>query len=403
MKNIKPSLIAAIVVISAISCQKEAQINKLQEAVYNTAVSSPIENQYVIRIARNAIDVLLAGISDYNQRDLVVKDHVESMLNLADLTEVEVGYVYNTAIIGFAATLSDTEKAILANLPAVISIEQNLTVHISDNGRTEMNKKSAQETPYGINRVGKADGTGKRVFVIDTGVDLDHPDLNVNIDLSISYTGGGLIGELTGTGNGNDDHGHGSHVAGTIAAKDNTIGVVGVAHDAEVVAVKVLASNGSGSMVGVIKGVDHVAFYGMPGDVANMSLSGGAFDALDIAVIYASTKVMFALAAGNERDDANNYSPARANGLNIYTVSAMNSSDRWAGFSNYSNPPVDFCAPGVSVKSTYKNGRYATMSGTSMAAPHVAGILLNRGGTPLSDGTVSNDPDGTPDLIAVSY
>jgi subtilisin family serine protease len=106
-----------------------------------------------------------------------------------------------------------------------------------------------------------------------------------------------------------------------------------------------------------------------------------------------------ALAAGNESDDANNHSPARANGDNIYTVSACDSHDIWAYFSNYGNPPIDFCAPGVSILSTYKGGTLATMSGTSMAAPHVCGVLLATGGNPRSFDDVINDPDGNADPI----
>jgi subtilisin family serine protease len=108
--------------------------------------------------------------------------------------------------------------------------------------------------------------------------------------------------------------------------------------------------------------------------------------------------VKVALAAGNESTHANNSSPARANGANIYTVSAMSTGDNWASFSNYGNPPVDYCAPGVSINSTYKGGGYTSLSGTSMASPHVAGILLL--GNITSDGTVNGDPSAPADPIA---
>ncbi|MFH1000588.1 MAG: S8 family serine peptidase, partial [Bacteroidota bacterium] len=122
---------------------------------------------------------------------------------------------------------------------------------------------------------------------------------------------------------------------------------------------------------------------------------------IDLAVQALGNKGVFvALAAGNESDDANNHSPARANGPNLYTVSAMDINDNFAYFSNYANPPVDYCAPGVSIYSTYKGGAYATMSGTSMAAPHVCGLLLLTSGSLKTDGYVKNDPDGVPDPIA---
>jgi subtilisin family serine protease len=136
--------------------------------------------------------------------------------------------------------------------------------------------------------------------------------------------------------------------------------------------------------------------------VANLSLGGGASTALDNAVRnLGSTGVLVALAAGNESQDANNVSPARTNHQNVVTVSAMDSNDNFASFSNYGSP-VDYCAPGVSVNSTWIGGGYRSISGTSMASPHVAGLLLLRGSTNLNtDGTVNGDPDGNADPIAV--
>ncbi len=106
-----------------------------------------------------------------------------------------------------------------------------------------------------------------------------------------------------------------------------------------------------------------------------------------------------AIAAGNSSTDANNSSPARVTGTNLYTISAMNSSDHWASFSNFGNPPSRYCQPGVSVNSTWIKNGYPSISGTSMAAPHMAGLLLL--GNIQTDGTVNGDPDGIPDPIAV--
>ncbi|MGY5847806.1 S8 family serine peptidase [Salegentibacter sp. HM20] len=231
--------------------------------------------------------------------------------------------------------------------------------------------------------------------MIDSGIDLDHADLNVDASRGFNAFTSGKDGRSADDGNG-----HGTHVAGTIAAINNDIGVIGVAPGATVIPVKVLDSRGSGSYSGVIAGVDHVAAYGNSGDVANMSLGGPTSDALDQAVLSASQQgIKFVLAAGNESSDANNSSPARVNGSNIYTISAMDSNDNWASFSNYGNPPVDYAAPGVAVKSTWKSGGYNTISGTSMAAPHAAGVLLL--GNASTDGTVNGDPDGNPDPIIV--
>jgi len=109
--------------------------------------------------------------------------------------------------------------------------------------------------------------------------------------------------------------------------------------------------------------------------------------------------VRFVLAAGNESDNAMNHSPARASGPNVYTVSSFAKGDVWSSFSNFGNPPIEFAEPGSSIKSTYKDGGYATLSGTSMAAPHLAGILM--AGEVRSTIAVSGDPDGKPDPIGI--
>jgi subtilisin family serine protease len=250
----------------------------------------------------------------------------------------------------------------------------------------------ADTIPWGIARVGGGTtGSSSKAWVLDTGIDLDHPDLNVNVALSKSFTR---------EKDGEDGNGHGSHVAGTIGAKANGSGVVGVAPGVQLVAVKVLTRSGSGTNSGVIAGVDYAGGAFTAGDVANMSLGGGYSQALNDAVIAAAAKgLKFALAAGNESTSATTKSPASANGPNIYTISSFAQGDKWSSFSNFGNPPVDFAEPGSSIYSTYKSGGYATLSGTSMASPHAAGLLLF--GTPRSGGTVSGDPDGNPDTIGV--
>ena len=254
---------------------------------------------------------------------------------------------------------------------------------------------SGETTPGGITRVGGAgSASSNTAWVIDSGIDLDHPDLAVDVGRSVSYVSGG---------DPDDKNGHGTHVAGTIAAKANGVGVVGVSPGTTVVAVRVLGASGSGSTSGVIKGVDYVGANGASGDVANMSLGGGASTALDDAVIAAASKgIQFTLAAGNESVNANTRSPARAGGRStsdtVYTVSAFGqTNDRFASFSNYGNPPIEWAEPGVSILSTYKGGGYATMSGTSMAAPHLAGILVQ--GSVRKCGDVTGDRDSNADDI----
>lgn len=310
----------------------------------------------------------------------------------------QVKHVYRVTLQGFNANMpaQAVERMQAAN-PNIAYCEQDQImaappIRVEGKPGGGGTTQPAQTTPWGIARVsGGAAGTFGTAWVIDSGIDLTHPDLNVDTARSRSFLGGTTTAQ--------DQNGHGTHVAGTIAAYDNAIGVIGVAPGARVVAVRVLDRRGSGSNSGVIAGVEYVAANGAPGDVANMSLGGGVSAALDTAVVNAATSgVKFTLAAGNETDNANNHSPARANGTNVFTVSAFANGDTWASFSNYGNPPIDYAEPGVSIRSTWLSGGYNTISGTSMAAPHLAGILLARS-LPANGGVVSGDPAAPADAI----
>ena len=305
-----------------------------------------------------------------------------------------VTHTYTASIKGFAAKMPDEAAArMLAANPLIASYEPDAIAYaFGKPGTAAAYPCTAPQTPWGVTRVGGAgDGTGRTAWVIDTGIDFEHPDLIVDRGRSASFL-------LRGKTSADDGNGHGTHVAGTIGALNNGCDVVGVAAGATLVAVRVLDNSGSGSYSGVIKGIDYVAANAANGDVANMSLGGGYSAAVNDAVVRAAAKgIRFALAAGNESDDAASYSPASANGQNIYTVSAIDGSDTLAWFSNYGNPPVDCAAPGVSIVSTKNGGGVTAFSGTSMAAPHVAGILLL--GTPTSGGSIKGDRDSNPDPI----
>ncbi|MEP6260844.1 MAG: S8 family peptidase [Gillisia sp.] len=405
---------AAALVASAFlfSCTQEEKTSQ-EEAAFTELDSNfdsqAIEGQYIVVYRDNAIEDVGSKYPDnYAKAQEAMAEQTKRILADASISNAEIVNVYSRTVNGATLKLSKAQVEQLKGKKEVKYIEQDRIVVFAppcgspnggpcDGGGGGGGGTGTQETPYGITRVnGVANYTGTSVaWVVDSGIDLDHPDLNVDASRGFNAFTSGRDGGSTDDGNG-----HGTHVAGTIAAINNTIGVIGVAPGATVIPVKVLDSRGSGSYSGVIAGVDHVGANGKSGDVANMSLGGPVSQALDDAVFAASQKgIKFALAAGNESTNANNSSPARVNGANIVTISAMNSSDSWASFSNYGNPPVDYAAPGVSIKSTWKGGGYNTISGTSMASPHAAGVLLL--GAARTDGTVKNDPDGNPDQIIV--
>ncbi|MCU4165683.1 S8 family peptidase [Carboxylicivirga caseinilyticus] len=374
------------------NCEKETVATTEVETLEPALKASSVSNSYIVVLKDDAITEV-SGESYSSKKDKV-KAKAEKLFTKKNIKSKSLKHIYGKAIKGFALELTAEEVEALKTDESVLRIEEDKIISLSP---VTIKKKpgtvvdASQSIPWGITRVGgPVSGVGKTAWIIDSGIDLDHPDLNVDTDRAAQFLGTRYTAD--------DQNGHGTHVAGTVAALDNSIGVVGVAPGAFVVPVRVLDRRGSGTTSGVIAGVDYVAANASSSDVANMSLGGGISTTLDEAVLAASSVLKFALAAGNESDDAANHSPARVNGPNIYTISAMDINDNWAYFSNY-GAGVDYCAPGYSIYSTYKGGDYATLSGTSMASPHVCGLLLITNNL-TTDGYVNGDPDGNPDPIA---
>lgn len=251
----------------------------------------------------------------------------------------------------------------------------------------------AESLPWGINRVdaemvwplGNIAGPIK-VGIIDTGISNKHPDLLANIK--------GGVNTISPRKNWNDDNGHGSHVAGIVAAIDNNIGVIGVGPGIDLYAIKVLGAGGSGYLSDVIEGIQWATANGM--QVINMSLGTGSdIQSLRDAVIAAKRAGVVVVAAAGNSSGAVIYPAAYPETI---AVSATDQSNIIAGFSSR-GPEVDLAAPGVSIYSTYKGTGYATFSGTSMAAPHVAGsaaLVLN---TPVGVYDVNSNGKWDPDEV----
>ncbi len=319
-----------------------------------------------------------------------------------------VTLVYEHALKGFAGEFPRSSLADLDRDRRVRFLEFDQLAHAYD-----------QQTPTGVQRIFADDNPAididasddwrvdVDVAIIDTGIDLGHADLNVVA--STDCSGGSPFTASCGSG-GDDDNGHGTHVAGTVAALDDGTGVVGVAPGARLHAVKVLRADGSGYISWIVAGIDWVTARADTIEVSNMSLgcectSQAMNDAIAASV---NAGVVYAVAAGNSAKDAETFSPA--NHPDVITVSALadfdgapgglgtptcrtDHDDTLASFSNFGTH-IEVAAPGVCIRSTWNDGGYHTISGTSMASPHVAGAAAL-----LASG--AGDPKNESDVVAI--
>lgn len=320
---------------------------------------------------------------------IVLLDGKASRARKADLAEQyggELGRSYGSAVDGFSATsLTETEAKRLAADPEVATVVQNKKFHIT----------ATQDAPpsWGLDRIDQSGtagdheytypdkaGEGVTAYVIDTGVRISHKDFGGRA----SYGFDAVDNDDSAA----DGNGHGTHVAGTIAGTAH-----GVAKKARIVAVRVLDDNGSGTTEQVVAGIDWVTKNHKGPSVANMSLGGGADPALDAAVSKAvAAGVTFAVAAGNESTDAGNSSPARV--PEALTVASSTDADAQSDFSNYGSV-VDLYAPGSDITSDWNDSDEGTktISGTSMATPHVTGAAAVY---------LAGHPDATPAQVATA-
>ncbi|HYW09294.1 MAG TPA: S8 family serine peptidase, partial [Longimicrobium sp.] len=308
--------------------------------------------------------------------------------------------VYTAALNGFSASLNQGQLNALQHNPNVDYVEEDARVQAT---------ATQSGATWGIDRIDQRarplSGTynytntasNVRAYIIDTGIYASHAQFGGRASNVYDALGG----------NGTDCNGHGTHVAGTVGSS-----TYGVAKGAMLRGVRVLNCQGSGSSSGVLAGIDWVRVNHIKPAVANMSLGGGYSSAENTAVTnLANAGVYVAVAAGNENQNACNVSPASAPA--VTTVAASTSTDARASYSNYGSC-VDIYAPGSSITSTWLNGGTNTISGTSMASPHVAGVAALYKGTygdvsqstinswlvnNATSGVITGNPSGTPNLL----
>ncbi|GAA3377212.1 S8 family peptidase [Streptomyces racemochromogenes] len=370
--------VAALALGAAAALPATAADGAPQGVIENAGVAGAVPGSYIVTL-----------------KDSAARSTADSGKAVAKRYGAKIDRTYSAALNGYSVEVSEAQARKLAADPAVASVVQNRTFTVD---ATQPNPPS-----WGLDRLDQRAlpldqsytypdkaGEGVTAYIIDTGVRITHQDFGGRA----SYGYDAVDNDNTAQ----DGHGHGTHVAGTVAG-----GAYGVAKKAKIVGVRVLDNNGSGTTAQVVAGIDWVTRNAVKPAVANMSLGGGADSALDTAVRNSiAAGITYGVAAGNESTDASTKSPARV--AEAITVGSTTNTDAKSSFSNYGSI-LDIFAPGSSITSAWGTGDTATntISGTSMATPHVVGaaalyLSQNPASTPaqVRDGLVAA---ATPNVV----
>ncbi|MEU9718701.1 S8 family peptidase [Streptomyces sp. NPDC047976] len=376
--GVSATAVAALALGAAAALPAAAAEGAPQGVIENAGVAGAVPGSYIVTL-----------------KDSAARSTADSGRAVAKRYGAKIDRTYSAALNGYSVEVSEAQARKLAADPAVASVVQNRTFTVD---ATQPNPPS-----WGLDRIDQRAlpldqsytypdkaGEGVTAYIIDTGVRITHQDFGGRA----SYGYDAVDNDNTAQ----DGHGHGTHVAGTVAG-----GAYGVAKKAKIVGVRVLDNNGSGTTAQVVAGIDWVTRNAVKPAVANMSLGGGADSALDTAVRNSiAAGITYGVAAGNESTDASSKSPARV--AEAITVGSTTNTDAKSSFSNYGSI-LDIFAPGSSITSAWGTGDTATntISGTSMATPHVVGaaalyLSQNPASTPaqVRDGLVAA---ATPNVV----
>ncbi|XP_041477736.1 aqualysin-1-like [Lytechinus variegatus] len=343
-------------------------------ASYNTAAEK-IKNRYLV------------ALSD----DIEVGDFADRLQKALNTRRFKLGKVLKVfrAVRALSLELSDEAVDFVRRFDGIVTVEEDGVVRAQAVSSWGLDRIDQRNLPMDNNYNSAYDGSNVNVYVVDTGIWATHNDFAGRATIFYDAVGG----------NGNDCNGHGTHCAGTVGGTE-----YGVAKNTNLFGVRVLNCLGSGSYSGIVDGMDYIATYGSKPAVVSMSLGGGASSLIDNAVRSLYTRGFFvSVAAGNSNDNSCNYSPARSG--YAMTVGATDRSDSRASFSCYGSC-VNIWAPGVDITSAWIRSDTATntISGTSMACPHVSGVaaLMLQASPSAAPGTIGNDllSTATPGLVS---